>query len=85
MGPRKGWSCQGKPQTVGGGLIWGRVDVLVDASPGCSRREGPRDNIQVLTKDMHAEPTSPQYSPSFDSFCIEKEVKNYADLREHTG
>jgi hypothetical protein len=31
------------------------------------------DNIQVLTKDMHAETNGLQCSPSSGSFCAEKE------------
>lgn len=61
------------PRGAQGGLIWGRVNVSVDGSPRCSKREGPkRDNIQVLTKGTHAEVNYLQCNPSSDSFCTEK-------------
>lgn len=64
---------QERPQTIGGGLTgggwmctWMKFRVLQKGEP-------KSDNIQVLTKDMHAEWNSPQCSPSSDHFCTEEE------------
>lgn len=64
----------GRPEMAGGGLMWRSANVRVCGSPGCSRREAPGDNIQVLTYKGHVCRTEfSTMQPFIWQPCTEKE------------